>query len=38
MKEVCGEIEYVNENGDSVHSDICPIECDFENLDDVHNG
>ena len=31
--EVHGEIEYLNEDGTKVHSDICPGDCDFKNVD-----
>lgn len=33
-KSVHGEIEYLRENGEGVHSDICPPDCDFEQIDD----
>lgn len=29
-----GEIEYVREDGTKVHSDICPAECNSENMND----
>lgn len=32
MKPVHAEIEYVRENGENVHSDICPPECKFSNI------
>lgn len=33
---VHAEIIYVRENGESVHSDICPSMCLFENLNEKH--
>ena len=30
---VHAEIEYINEKGQSIHSDICPRDCDFKNID-----
>ena len=33
MKKVHGEIEYTRgEDGVSVHSDVCPPDCDFDNI------
>lgn len=32
MIKVHAEIEYLRENGDSVHSDICPPDCDFNRI------
>jgi len=29
---VHAEIEYVAKNGQSVHSDICPLDCEMDNL------
>lgn len=29
-----GEVEYNRENGDSVHSDMCPEDCDFNKMSD----
>ena len=31
-RKVHAEIEYVRPNGDKVHSDICPKDCDSNNL------
>jgi hypothetical protein len=36
MSKVHGELKYTKENGESVHSDICPRGCDLENLDEDH--
>ena len=38
MIEVHAEIEYCDKERDnmSIHSDICPPNCDFENLDEHH--
>jgi hypothetical protein len=32
MKIVHGEIEYINKQGASVHSDVCPPDHDFEKI------
>ena len=32
MKKVHAEIEYKNEDGEFVHSDICPPKCSSDNL------
>ena len=32
MKKVHAEIEYINSDGNSIHSDICPPDCDFSNI------
>jgi len=36
MKRVHAEIIYKNANGDSVHSDICPPQCDFTNINEEY--
>lgn len=32
-KKIHCEIEYVKEDGTSIHSDVCPPQCLFENID-----
>ena len=34
--KVHAEIEYTNAEGQDVHSDVCPSECKFKNLDKEH--
>ena len=34
--KVHAEIQYYKENGDSIHSDICPDNCDFANVDPLY--
>ena len=36
VKLVHGEIEYVRGDGTKVHSDICPCNCDFSNMDEKY--
>jgi len=36
MSKVHAEIEYINSNGDNVHSDICPPRCEFSNIDNIY--
>lgn len=36
MTKVHAEIEYINEDGISVHNDICPAQCDFANVDEEY--
>lgn len=31
-KETHAEISYINNKGESVHSDICPPDCNFDNI------
>jgi hypothetical protein len=31
--KVCGEIEYEHADGHWIHSDICPLNCDSENIE-----
>ena len=36
MKKVHAEIEYTRDDGMSVHSDICPPDCNFMNITAEH--
>jgi hypothetical protein len=36
VKIIHAEIEYINSEGDTVHSDICPPECDFNKIDSTY--
>jgi len=38
MAIVHAEVEYTNKNGDSIHSDLCPADCRFENIDDDYRN
>lgn len=33
-RKVHAEIEYVDQHGNKIHSDICPMNCDSSNLSD----
>lgn len=32
-KKIHAEIEYTDKNGNSIHSDVCPSNCEFKNID-----
>lgn len=36
MKKVHSEIIYQKKDGINIHSDTCPSECKFDNMDDEH--
>jgi hypothetical protein len=36
VKIIHSEIEYTNSEGNLVHSDTCPPECNFDNIDNTY--
>ena len=38
MTNIHGEIQYINDSGEGVHSDLCPPSCDLSNSTDSYRA